>query len=144
MTEPVSLSPWLLPILLPFALIAVAGVWLVVVWLLALLSGWPALARRYAHDPGAGSDGAQLRGQVLAVGPVAERSITRITPTAEGLLLEVHPLFRFGRPTVLVPWSEIRADRGGRVPRLRLGAATTLRIAGRAFRALEPHLRGPA
>jgi hypothetical protein len=144
MTEAVSPSPWLLPILLPFALIAVAGVWLVVVWLLAMLSGWPALARRYAHDPAAGSDDAQILGQVIAVGPVAERSITRMTPTAAGLLLEAHPLFRFGRPTVLVPWAEVRADRGGRVPRLRLGAATTLRITGRAFRALEPHLRVPA
>jgi hypothetical protein len=144
MTEPASLSPWLLPILLPFALTALAAVWLAVVGLLALLSGWPALARRFAHTPPGTSGGVELRGQVISVGPVPERGITRMTPTAEGLLLEAHPLFRFGRPTLLVPWAEVRPDPGGRTPRLRLGGTTTLRVTERGFRALRPHLRAPA
>jgi hypothetical protein len=141
MTEPASLSPWLLPILLPFALTALAAVWLAVVGLLALLSGWPALARRFAHTPPGTSGGVELRGQVISVGPVPERGITRMTPTAEGLILEAHPLFRFGRPTVLVPWAEIRPEPGSGTVRLRLGGTTTLRITGQANRALEPYLR---
>jgi hypothetical protein len=144
MADTASLSPWLLPILLPFALIAVAAVWVAIVGFLAQLSGWPALGRRFAHTPAVASDGAELRGEVLGVGPIAERGITRMTPTAEGLLLEAHPLFRFGRPTLLVPWAEVRPDPGGRTPRLRLGGTTTLRVTERGFRALRPHLRAPA
>ena len=84
------------------------GLWLFVCAFLAELSRWPALARRFPG--GECPEGTVLRGQVIGVGMVGENNVTYLIPTAAGLYIYAHFLFRFRRRPVLVPWSEIRYE----------------------------------
>ena len=123
------------------------GLWLFVCALLAEFSRWPALARRFpgAERPG----GTVLRGQVISVGIVSERNVTFLIPAAAGLYMYAHFLFRFRRPPILVPWSEIRYESTRRLLWMRShklslgGNLASIRIRDKALRALEPFLPMP-
>jgi|CXWL01.1.fsa_nt_gi hypothetical protein len=85
---------------------AAAAIVLLVSGLLAVLSGWPVLAKRFrSHRRPAGR---KLTRQVYSVGGVPESGVTNLVIAPEGLYLSVFPLFRFLRPPLLVPWREIR------------------------------------
>ncbi len=87
---------------LPLAL----GFWMLVTGLLAVLSGWPALAAAFPGGPR--PVGEAIRGQVLGTGRVQEKNVTTAIPTAGGLYLYPMVLFRYRRPPVLVPWTMVR------------------------------------
>ncbi|HEX2779205.1 MAG TPA: hypothetical protein VHM30_06890 [Gemmatimonadaceae bacterium] len=131
------------PALIALFVVAFVGLWLLVGLLLSELSGWASLARRYPGGPR--PEGVRLRGQVVGMGAVGEKGVTTLVPTAAGLYLYSHPLFRFRRPPVLVPWSEIRyAGELGflfwRSIGLDLGPVTRMRVKRDAYQALAPYL----
>jgi len=123
------------------------GLWLFVCTLLAEISRWPALARRFPG--GQRPSGTVLRGQVVGVGLVGENNVTYLVPTPIGLYMYAHFLFRFRRPPVLLPWSEVRYEDTRRFlwmtsHRLSLGGGvTTTRVKDKALRAFEPFLQTP-
>ncbi|MGQ0642659.1 MAG: hypothetical protein ACT4P6_18100 [Gemmatimonadaceae bacterium] len=118
------------------SLIAFLGIWFIVTTLLAIISGWTELAAAF---PGGSRPGGQiLRRLVLKVGAVGEKGVTALIPTADGLYLESHPLFRFRRPAVHIPWRRIRYVDSHRVLWQRsltfdLGGITTIRVRDRAL-----------
>jgi hypothetical protein len=124
-------------------LCAFAGLWLVVGAILSELSGWSRLAR--AFPGGARPPGPRIRRQVVGMGLVGENGITGLIPTAEGLYIYSHPLFRFRRPPILVPWTEVHNDgeRGAlwwRSVGIDLGRITMLRLRPKAMPVLAPYL----
>jgi hypothetical protein len=132
------------PLWVPFFAVAL---WLFVGALLSELSGWPELAR--AHPDQATERGHRLRGQVTAMGWVSENNVTTIEATPVGLRLTTMFLFRFRRPTLLVPWEQIRGVSGRRLLWARwyvldLGGITTVSVKRRAWDVIRPHLVGPA
>lgn len=136
--------PLALIILFPFAFV---GMWLGVGTLLSEISGWARLARRFPGGPRPA--GPRILGQVVGMGAVGENGITSIIASAEGLYLFSNPLFRFHRPPVMVPWTEVRneGERGTlwwRSVGLDLGGITLLRVRPKAMPALAPHLSGNA
>jgi hypothetical protein len=150
--DPVSLPPLLGTFAFLGSLVAFVGLWLLMSWLLAALSGWTLLARRYRHI-GPRPTGPRLSGQIIGLGPVNETRVTRLVLADEGLYLERNPLFRFGQPAVLVPWTAVEYVSEGkflwrRWRSLELGGMTTLRVKDEAYEALAPYLtsgrRAPA
>jgi hypothetical protein len=112
---------------LPLAL----GFWMLVTGLLAVLSGWSALAA--AFPGGARPLGEPIRGQVLGTGRVQEKNVTTAIPTAAGLYLYPMVLFRYRRPPVLVPWTKVRYLDShqllwARWHEVDLGGVTTLKV----------------
>jgi hypothetical protein len=139
--------PWFLLALLPLIPVGLVGMWLLVGAVLAELSGWPRLARRYlaATAP----VGSPLSGQVVSVGWSSERNVTTLVVSTEGLHLRPMILFRFRRPPLLVPWRDVaheseRRILGSRQYALKLGGTTTLWVKERAFQEIGPHLQSPA
>ena len=132
--------PTALLVLFPFAFI---GMWLVVGAFLSEFSGWTSLARRFPG--GARPAGRRLRGVVLQMGAVSENGVTILIPTTDGLYLYSHPLFRFHRPPILLPWRELRytGDRGRlwwRRATLQISHTTPLGIKPDAYAVLAPYL----
>jgi hypothetical protein len=122
------------------------GMWLGVGGLLSMMSGWVQLARRFPGGPR--PTGERLRGQVTRVGIVNENGVTGLVVTSRGLYLYSNPLFRFLRPPVMVPWSQVRyeGERGRlwwHAHVLRLGDATSVRIKQRAYETLHSFLSQP-
>lgn len=117
--------------------------WLFVGALLSQLSGWPRLAERFRVE-GVPS-GRLLGGQVVAVGWVNENNVTNLIIGPEGLCLKASLLFRFRRPTLLVPWPYVRYVSQRKVLwwksfLLDLGDVTTLRIREAAFQEAKPYI----
>lgn len=128
------------PLWFPFAFL---GLWLLVSTILSELSGWRRLADRFAA--GSRPAGQRLRRQVTGVGLTGENGVTGLIVTPEGLYLYAHPLFRFRRPPVLVPWPEVRyvGERRmlwRRTRVLDLGAITTVTVKQEAYAAIEPYI----
>jgi hypothetical protein len=138
--------PWFLLALLPLIPVGLVAMWLLIGTVLAELSGWPGLARRYraATAP----EGAHLSGQVVSFGWCSERNVTRLVVSAEGLYLRPMILFRFRRPPLLVPWHDLaheseRRILGSRQYALKIGGTTTLWVKERAFQEIGPYLQNP-
>src|SRR3954471_6311635 len=132
--------PLALLVLFPFAFVAM---WLGMGALLSALSGWSRLARAFPGGPK--PSGPRIHDQVMGMGFVGEKSVTRMIPTAGGLYLHSSLLFGFRRPPILVPWAEIReCGESGflwwRNVRLELGYITTLRVRPKALPILEQYL----
>jgi hypothetical protein len=111
--------------------VAFVGLWFIVTTLLASVSGWTDLADTFPAGPR--PRGEIMRRLVMKVGTVGEKGATSLIAAANGLYLEAHPLFRFRRPSVLVPWDRIRFVQSHRVlwqrsVTLDLGGATTIRV----------------
>ena len=122
-------------------LVAFVGLWFIVSTLLASVSGWTDLADTYPAGAGR-PHGDVLRRLVMKVGAVGEKGATSLVAAANGLYLEAHPLFRFRRPAVLVPWDRIRFVESHRVlwqrsVTLDLGGATTIRVRAKAVPVLR-------
>lgn len=111
--------------------------------LLAEMSGWPALARQFRADQRPA--GKRLRRQVVSLGPTHESGVTRIITGPAGLYLDVHPLFRFRRPPLLLPWSAVRYRSERRLLWLRwheldLAGVTVVGVKPKAFKSIAPFL----
>jgi hypothetical protein len=124
-------------------LLAFVGMWLLVTGLLAVVSGWPALARRFPG--GSRPVGEVLRRQVVGIGFAGEKGVTNLIVSSSGLYLWATPLFRVWRSPILVPWSEVtyvseHKPFWGHIHLLRLGGSTHLRIRDGAYQSLRPHL----
>ena len=135
-----GMSPWFS---LWFPIVFVGG-WLAVCAILAEISGWPRLARRY---PTVGRpDGLRVFGQVVAFGLVSENNVTGLVLSSEGLYLYAWLLFRVRRDPMLIPWRDVeflseRRILWSRRYALKLGGTTTLWIKERAFKAMSPYLQ---
>ncbi|WP_373502918.1 hypothetical protein [Aestuariivirga sp.] len=88
--------------------------WCGVVWLLSHMSGWQALARSHGAGtrPVTGVRHSLVTGMV---GWVSYRNVLTLHVAADGLFIEVMPLFRIGHPRLFIPWTEIGARRPSRV-----------------------------
>lgn len=88
--------------------------WCAVVWLLSHVSGWQTLARSF----GAGTrpvTGTPYHFVTGMVGWVSYRHVLTLHVAADGLFLEVMPLFRIGHPRLFIPWTQIGGRRPARV-----------------------------
>ena len=139
-----QLDPFQSPIL--FAFLFVMG-WLALSALLAADSGWPKLASRF---PGPQApEGVSLAGQVLAIGKVPERNVTRLVVSPSGLHLSVLVLFRLRHAPALVPWTQVhfqstQTTLWWRTHLLNLGNITTIRVKDRAYTLIRPYLSDAA
>ena len=121
------------------------GLWLLVSTILSVMSGWTDLAKRFRSSRR--PDGRTLSWQVVSVGFVPENGVTALVVGRDGLYLSSFLIFRFMRPPLLIPWSEVRlvSSRSffGRLERfeLDLASATTLTIKRAAFDAMQPHIQ---
>jgi hypothetical protein len=121
--------------------------WVCVCGLLALLSGWPTLARVYpaSNRP----SGLRLDGQVFRVGLVPERNITSLVVAEAGLYLWTNWAFRVLRPAMCIPWSAITSLRAQTfLWETRYTIETESRIpivvSKKAYEAIHPHVSGRA
>ena len=116
--------------------------WVLISGVLASMSGWPNLSDTFPG--GERPEGQALRGSVLKIGPVGEKNVTTLRPTAHGLYMSANPLFRFRRSPVLVPWNRIAYVKSHRVLWQRsvtfdLGGITTMRVRERVIETLRAH-----
>jgi hypothetical protein len=110
-----SASGWLLiPAIVVGFLVAFPLLWCAVMWILSGISGWRALAARYAS--GERQMGGARRDSVTGmIGAVSYRSVLTVRMDDYGFSLEVMPLFRIGHPRLFIPWSEISERRSRQV-----------------------------
>lgn len=88
------------------------GFWMAGSWLLALLSGWRALARRYRVAGEANLAMQNTSGMfVMAwLGMVSYENVLHVGASPGGLELRVMGLFRAGHPPLRIPWVEVRVQ----------------------------------
>jgi hypothetical protein len=85
-----------------------AGVWILVMSLLSMASGWRRLAESYQH---AGEFRGELhRGQSARLRGVNFNRVLEIGVGEEGLYLVPMVLFRLFHKPLLIPWGEIEAE----------------------------------
>jgi hypothetical protein len=123
------------------------GLWLTVGGLLAVGSGWVQLARRYRST--SRPSGLDLGFPVRRVGWVVENHVTRLCVVPEGLYLSALFLFRFLRPPLLVPWTDVHVGSMSRLfwragVTLDLGHVTTIRVSSDAYALIKSHLGSQA
>ena len=118
-------------------------VWLAVCALLAVLSGWPLLAKRFRTETQPA--GPRLRGQVARIGLITERNITGMIVSDLGLYLWTLWPFRLLRPPLLIPWSAVKEVRERSVLWttiyvLDVGAGVGIGLKKGAYDAIRPFL----
>jgi len=128
-------------ILAPLLAVNFVGLWFLVCGILAELSGWPTLARRFPGGPRPRER--RLRRQVLTFGLVSENGVTNLIVSPQGLYLFSNPLFRFRRRPILVPWSQVKeaGERGRlwwRASVFDLGGVASIGVKRRACEAIMP------
>ena len=132
---------WLVPLFPVFF----AAVWLGVCAVTAYVSRWPALA---AHFRAAGRpEGQFVKGPVRGMGWANENGVTHLVVSAAGLYLYANPLFRFGRPPLLLPWERVSFVRERQFLTRRfyefdLAGVTTLTLTEAGYDAVKAFSRG--
>lgn len=102
--------PFVLPYVFPIFFV---GMWLAVCGVLAWMGGWSRMAGKYrARLKPAGKSFWMLSG---SVGWVSYNNCLIARVCEEGLYLAVWPIFRFGHPPLLIPWSELHDPKGKRL-----------------------------
>ena len=100
-------------------------IWCGVIALLAGMSGWKRLARRYAAptgaSPGTGSE-QTFRSASAFLNGVRYRHCLTVTVGPEGVGLALWPLFRMGQPPLRIPWTAVRSVAPVKIPVLGDGA----------------------
>lgn len=105
-SEPPAIFAVLFPV---FGVLFFAGLWTGICALLATLSGWRGMARRFPCPEGLA--GPRLRsGFASRVGFVNYRGVLSFEATPQGLVARVMRLFPF-HPAVLIPWGAIQLQR---------------------------------
>ena len=117
--------------------------WVAVTVLLAVLSGWTSLAKRFRTETR--PPGAPMRGQVSRIGLVTERNVTGLVVSDRGLYLWTLWPFRLLRPPLLIPWAAVRSVRERSLlwtPTyvLDVGAPVEIALRKRAYDAIQPFL----
>ncbi|HTO50961.1 MAG TPA: hypothetical protein VML91_25215 [Burkholderiales bacterium] len=117
--------------------------WVAVTVLLAVLSGWPSLAKRFRTETR--PPGTPMRGQVSRIGLVTERNVTGLVVSDRGLYLWTLWPFRLLRPPLLIPWAAVRSVRERSVlwtPTYVVDVSASVEIALRrkAYDAIQPFL----
>lgn len=130
-----------LPFLVPLFII---GVWLFVMRIISLVSGWAQLAE---HFPQVGEfRGTMHRGQSARMRGANFNGILEVGVGEDGMYLSLMAIFRpFHRP-ILVPWGEISAEPVRKFLFRGMGLTfrsfpdITLELSDRAFEKLKGHL----
>lgn len=126
-------NPMFLFLLIPLFLVGFVLIWSGVIYLLAWLSVWRRLARRYrcAKAP----EGSVFGTLWAMLGPVNHRGTLKIQPAPEGLYLSTMVFFRIGHPPLLIPWHAIKRQDGTQISLVKMVALelgdpkiTTLRL----------------
>ena len=117
--------------------------WVAVTALLAVLSGWPSLAKRFRT--GLRPPGTPMRGQVSRIGLVTERNVTRLVVSDRGLYLWTLWPFRLLRPPLLIPWAAVRSVRERSLLWtatyvVDIGAPVEIALRKKAYDAIQPFL----
>jgi hypothetical protein len=102
----------LIPVLF---IVAFAAIWSGVTVLLAYMSGWRALARRFG-DPRPGRAEGEVRSGSARIGfnavlAVNYKSVLTVRMGPEGVGLTLFRLFALASPPLLIPWSAMRQCR---------------------------------
>lgn len=95
---------WLIPLLFFPAFV---GLWCGVCFLIALIGGWRALAKKYAHGVESFQGNRWHMQSGTMRGLARYRGTLTLGADARGLYLGVMVLFRAGHPPLFVPWNEI-------------------------------------
>ncbi len=146
MNEPQPLPLWFLP-LFP---VIFAGMYVLIVGLIAELGGWRELGQLYPEPKGIkrkairsfGMTSLDLRRGWLPL-PVSYGNVVAVVVGAEGLHLRVWKIFAFRHPPLLIPWTQVERFESGRMlfwrtltltPR---GTHTRIRLYGAPAAAIE-------
>jgi hypothetical protein len=97
-------SPWLLPLVIVLFAIIFPLFWCGVIWLIAQLSGWGALAQVYRTDQT--PTGKHWSWQDGMIGWAGYNGILTLTTNEQGLFMETMWLFSFGNPRLFIPWRD--------------------------------------
>jgi hypothetical protein len=90
------------------------AVWPATMWLLSRAGGWSVLALRF-RDRDARPEGAALHMQWVRLGWVGYNGCVTVRISERGLRLSLWPGFDLFHPPLLIPWSELRDAREGRI-----------------------------
>ncbi len=131
-----SAKPFLIPVFF-------VGLWLIISASFAVTSGWLSLAQSFRAS--ARPHGEAVYGQVKQIGFIPERAVTHMIVSADGLYLYASLLFRFLRPALLIPWSEVRYARTVTLVawptyQFDLASTTSIRVTQRAYDAMVKYL----
>ena len=96
-------------IVVPAILVTFTGLWLFVITILSYVSGWAALAKRYASS--GDFEGSIWKWQSGSMRATNFNSCLTIGASARGLYLALIAPLRFRSPALLVPWNEIAVSR---------------------------------
>lgn len=101
-------SPVSILLLIPLFLVFFAVMWTGVTMLLAYLSGWRALARRFRGRLSVPEDEVGMAsGSIRRWVPVRYRSVLNVSAGREGVGLSVFPLFALANPPLAIPWEAV-------------------------------------
>lgn len=131
-------SPISIPLIILLFLVFFTLLWTGVTFLLAHLSGWRALARRFRGQLSAPEDAVDFAsGSIRRWVPVRYRSVMNVSAGREGVGLSVFPLFALANPPLVIPWEAVGECRAwesfGRRFRFKAGdPAVTVTLHGRA------------
>jgi len=130
MEDNASLSPLFVIAIAVAAVTVFVAFWCGIVALIAMVSGWSALARQYPAPEGHGGSSWGFESARMRMNSSYSGCLS-IHATRDGLYLAVMPFFRFRHPPLLIPWREVAIEgRSTYSVELRLGPApgTPLRI----------------
>jgi hypothetical protein len=95
-------------------------------WIDARLSGWNRLARLYrAPDEPAGR---RFERVTFCMNARCYRRIGTIAMGSEGLHMQLHPLFRFLHPPLLIPWRNLKTSPAGSIPDIQIAAGLSVHL----------------
>jgi hypothetical protein len=102
---------YLLPLIIVAFAVVFTTMWSGVCLLISLVSGWRAMAERFACPEGL--TGASLgSGYAVRVGLASYRGVMSFEAAPQGLIVRVMRLFPFHRP-LLLPWGALTLSQGG-------------------------------
>ena len=87
------------------ALLGFAGFWFLIVFLVAAVSGWRALAREYRSE--LPFTGRTWRFRTARIGVSRYKNALTIGVNPSGLYLAMFPMFRPGHPPLFIPWHDV-------------------------------------
>jgi hypothetical protein len=91
--------------------LAFAGLWFFIIWLISIIAGWRKLAEHYrCRESVVGITWWFKSGAVRRYLPISYRSCLRIVANDNGIRFSVFFPFRFGHPPLFIPWTDIRFD----------------------------------
>jgi len=88
--------------------VAFLGIWVFVVGLISVMSGWGRLAQQYRDLDH--YQGKKLRGKNGRFGGTSYSRVLIFGANMQGMYLAVNPLFSIGHPALFIPWTDIRTE----------------------------------